>query len=415
MLAKPFVANLDGHADGVSILAKNPNNLGIVLSGAADGELRTWHVPSKACLVSLPGAHRGWVRGISVTKDSNFVLSCGDDATVRVWKYTQGRQEALGLDTRRTDGHVFHAGEIADASELRVAERTGTSPFTGIDASNESAALFATSGEGLSVWDVNRADPIHRFEWGVDTVNSVRYNPVQTDLIASTASDRSLALYDVRQEMPIRKLILAMRSNAVAWNPTEAMNLVVANEDSNLYTFDMRKLDIASNIHKGHTGAVMSVDFAPTGREFVSGSYDKTVRLFGATAGHSRDIYHTKRMQRVFSVLYTQDAKYVLSGSDDFNVRIWRAHASETARPLLPRERQARNVAQTLAKAYQHVPIVKKITTFRRTPKTIRAVEKREHEIAGADRRKEENRNRSRKEPVAKKPARQVPIIAEKE
>ena len=42
----------------------------------------------------------------------------------------------------------------------------------------------------------------------------------------------------------------------------------------------------------------MSVDYSPTGKEFVSGSYDKTIRIFPATEGHSREIYHTKRMQR---------------------------------------------------------------------------------------------------------------------
>jgi len=32
----------------------------------------------------------------------------------------------------------------------------------------------------------------------------------------------------------------------------EAFNLSVANEDHNVYTFDMRKLDIALNVHKDH-------------------------------------------------------------------------------------------------------------------------------------------------------------------
>jgi hypothetical protein len=36
----------------------------------------------------------------------------------------------------------------------------------------------------------------------------------------------------------------------VAWNPREAFNFTVASEDNNLYSFDMRKLDIATNIHK---------------------------------------------------------------------------------------------------------------------------------------------------------------------
>jgi hypothetical protein len=36
----------------------------------------------------------------------------------------------------------------------------------------------------------------------------------------------------------------------VAWNPREAFNFTLASEDNNLYSFDMRKLDIATNIHK---------------------------------------------------------------------------------------------------------------------------------------------------------------------
>jgi hypothetical protein len=30
----------------------------------------------------------------------------------------------------------------------------------------------------------------------------------------------------------------------------------------------------------------------------VSGSYDRTIRLWNRDAGKSRDVYHTKRMQR---------------------------------------------------------------------------------------------------------------------
>ena len=39
----------------------------------------------------------------------------------------------------------------------------------------------------------------------------------------------------------------------------EAFNFTVANEDHNLYTFDMRKLNIALNVHVDHVGAVYVV------------------------------------------------------------------------------------------------------------------------------------------------------------
>ena len=44
--------------------------------------------------------------------------------------------------------------------------------------------------------------------------------------------------------------VMQTRNNAVAWNPMEAFNFTVANEDCNLYTYDMRKLSIASCVHQ---------------------------------------------------------------------------------------------------------------------------------------------------------------------
>ena len=42
----------------------------------------------------------------------------------------------------------------------------------------------------------------------------------------------------------------------------------------------------------------MDVDYSPTGQEIVTGAYDRSIRIYRASDGHSRDIYHTKRMQR---------------------------------------------------------------------------------------------------------------------
>lgn len=42
----------------------------------------------------------------------------------------------------------------------------------------------------------------------------------------------------------------------------------------------------------------MDVAYSPTGKEFVSGSYDRTIRIFNIHSAKSREVYHTKRMQR---------------------------------------------------------------------------------------------------------------------
>lgn len=81
-------------------------------------------------------------------------------------------------------------------------------------------------------------------------------------------------------ESNLKKVTLLNKSSCVAWNPMEPFNFLLGNEDGNCYSFDMRKMDKASMIHKDHIGAVLSVDYSPTGKEFVSGSFDKTVRIF---------------------------------------------------------------------------------------------------------------------------------------
>lgn len=125
----------------------------------------------------------------------------------------------------------------------------------------------------------------------------------------------------------------------------------VASFHFSLYTFDMRNLNLPLNIHQDHVSAVIDVDYSPTGKEFVSASYDKTVRIYEANKvkkkkrndfekclvdnmmvcyqSHSRDIYHTKRMQRLTTIAWSLDDRFVYSGSDEMNIRIWKARAAE--------------------------------------------------------------------------------------
>ncbi|CAF4795517.1 unnamed protein product, partial [Rotaria magnacalcarata] len=48
-----------------------------------------------------------------------------------------------------------------------------------------------------------------------------------------------------------------MNSSSLAWNPLEAFVFTTANEDFNLYSFDIRFLQRPFNIHKDHVAAVI--------------------------------------------------------------------------------------------------------------------------------------------------------------
>lgn len=136
-----------------------------------------------------------------------------------------------------------------------------------------------------------------RFEWGVDTVNCVKYSPADSNMLCGTSMDRCLILYDIRAETPIHKIQMLNKSQTLAWNPIEPLNVTIGNDDANAYTYDIRKMNQPSLIHKDHISAIMTIAYSPTGREFATGSFDRTIRVFPFDKGYSREVYHGQRMQ----------------------------------------------------------------------------------------------------------------------
>ena len=66
------------------------------------------------------------------------------------------------------------------------------------------------------MWDHERSEPVSSFAWGADTVTAVRFNPADSELLASAASDRAVALYDLRSATPVRKLVMQARRHLLA-------------------------------------------------------------------------------------------------------------------------------------------------------------------------------------------------------
>ncbi|XP_078163398.1 WD repeat and SOF domain-containing protein 1 [Carex rostrata] len=394
IFARPFVGAMDGHIDAISCMAKNPNHLKSVFSGSMDGDIRLWDLATRKTVSQFPG-HQGAVRGLTSSTNGEVLISCGTDCTVRQWKVAP-----LNFDS------------TADTSKP-LAVYTWKHAFWGVDHQWDTS-IFATAGAQVDIWDHNRSEPISTFQWGNDSVISVRFNPGEPNLLATSSSDRGIILYDLRTSSPFKKVIMQTKTNSICWNPMEPINFTVANEDCNCYTFDARKLDEAKVVHRDHVSAVMDVDYSPTGREFVTGSYDRTVRIFNHNGDHSREIYHTKRMQRVFSVRYSCDASYVISGSDDTNLRIWKSKASEQLGVILPREKKKHEYNDALKARFKHLPEIKRIVKHRHLPKPVYKAAIMRRAVTAADNRKEERRQaHSAPGSSSRKPFRKRRIIKE--
>jgi len=127
--------------------------------------------------------------------------------------------------------------------------------LVGLDAAY-SNNTFVTGGTVVQLWSQERTTPIQSWNWGIDTVSRVKFNPVEQNVIACTSMDRGIFIYDIRGKTPLQKSVLMNKSSALAWNPQEPFNFTVGNEDGNAYSLDMRRLDQIKLIHKGHIGAM---------------------------------------------------------------------------------------------------------------------------------------------------------------
>ncbi|KAG8528302.1 uncharacterized protein KY384_007219 [Bacidia gigantensis] len=391
VFAAPFVGQLGrGHVDGVYSMAKDPESLERFASGSGDGIVKVWDLTSRNEIWNMQ-AHEGIVKGLSWTKNRKLI-TCASDKSIKVF-----------------DPYNAPANQSPSATYL------GSTPFTGVSR-HRSQPSFAASSSTISIYDLSRPSgaPTQSLHWptSTDTINTLSFNPVETSILASCATDRSIVLYDLRTSSPLSKAILSLASNAISWNPMEAFNFAVANEDHNIYIFDMRKMDRALNVLRDHVSAVMDVEFSPTGEELVSASYDRTIRLWSRSSGHSRDIYHTKRMQRCFSAKWTADARWLLSGSDDGNVRIWRANASSREGIKNARQRQKLEYDEALKKRYSHMPELRRISRHRHVPKSVKkADEIKAEELAAIKRRRENERKHSKKGSIPRKSEREKMIL----
>jgi len=250
-----------------------------------------------------------------------------------------------------------------------------------------------------------------------------------------------------------------MRVNQLCFNPLQPPILLCGSEDHNLYTFDMRNLSSTTQVYKGHVGAyvsysILGVSFSLADsvgipavsclvigllveesslvevmiERFDCGRMEKEVHEIPITqnecngklsssrpSSYVSSTYNPPR-RRVFSTLYTLDTRFVLSGSDDANLRIWKSRAGDKLGVVDKKEQVQREYREELRNKWSTVAEVSKIERYvfpsllefasnadhdfegdyrqRYLPKPIHQATKLRREMLDAASNKEDNRRR---------------------
>lgn len=158
MFAKPFVASLEGHADGIYALAKDDAGaLGRVASASGDGEVRVWDLGGRRSVWSTSGAHRGMVKGVAfshpmVGEEGRVEKPVGANERSRKRKRTEigfkGKGRA-GLEDE-LDEDEYEAGADFELDET-IARGSPRVLSCGVDKTVKLWDVHGASGKGARV------------------------------------------------------------------------------------------------------------------------------------------------------------------------------------------------------------------------------------------------------------------------
>ncbi|KAJ3792300.1 quinon protein alcohol dehydrogenase-like superfamily [Lentinula aff. detonsa] len=115
---------------------------------------------------------------------------------------------------------------------------------------------------------------------------------------------------------------------AVMFSP-DGKRIVSGSSDKSIRIWNADTGEAIGGPLQGHSEGVKSVAFSPDGKQIVSGSYDKSIRIWNADTGEAIGGPLQGHSDGVNSVAFSPDGKRIVSGSWDESIRIWNADTRE--------------------------------------------------------------------------------------
>ncbi|XP_052269332.1 TAF5-like RNA polymerase II p300/CBP-associated factor-associated factor 65 kDa subunit 5L isoform X2 [Dreissena polymorpha] len=224
------------------------------LNTAEEEEIRSKHRLSgeEVECVTLRG-HTGAVYQARFTWDSNFLLTCSDDTTVRLWDIEKQTNAAV------YKGHNYPVWDV-DSSDV--------------------GDYFASCShdQTAKLWSTERTFPLRSFVGHSYDVDCVRFHP-NNNYIATGSGDKTVRMWSIQEGKSVR-LLSGHKSSvlAVAFSPNGTM-LASAGEDRRVRVWDLRT-GTPFKEFRGHTDVIYTLSFNQSSSMLASGGLDNCIRIW---------------------------------------------------------------------------------------------------------------------------------------
>ncbi|MGE7388696.1 WD40 repeat domain-containing serine/threonine protein kinase [Streptomyces sp. NPDC004126] len=281
--------------------------------------------------------HAGTVESVSVSPDSRYLVSGGNDRTVQVFNFAGGgsitltpiEDAAVTCVSYSPDGKVIVSGSdkalrLHDVYNLEsLAVLTGhTGLVRAVAFSPDSKILASGADDGtILLWDVvtRSTTAVATLAKHTKPVLSLAFSPDGT--LASGSADNTVRLWDVGPRASIATLTGHTKAVAsVAFGP-DGKTLASGSADGTIRLWDVATRTTAGSL-SGHNAFVRSVAFSPDGQALASGG-GRTVRLWDVASRRPRATLNG-HSAAVTSVAFSPKGDTIVSASEDDSIRVWK-------------------------------------------------------------------------------------------
>ncbi|PPK73917.1 WD40 repeat protein [Methylobacter tundripaludum] len=347
---QPVGQPLWGHGELVTSLAFNTDGTKLV-SGSNDKTLRLWDAKNGKPIGEPLTGHGRAVTGVAFSPDGKKIASSSHDQTLRLWdadtlqtigRPLTGQGSGITSVAFNPDGTQLVSGSVGKALQLwdvASQKKAGLPPLLGHEAAvtsvafSPNGAIIVSGSEDQTVrlWDAKTGEPVGEpLKGHEDIVTSVAFN-LGGNKIASSSQDQSIRLWDTKTGRPIRAPLRGHsgKVSGVVFGPDDSDDQWLASGGYDDNTLRLWNLNATRWVGSGHDGTVAAIAYSPNGKFIVSGSYDKTLRLWDAKTGEPVGEPLKGHQAGVSSVAFSPDGKLIVSGSYDKTLRLWDAKTGD--------------------------------------------------------------------------------------